>query len=232
MLGVSTPAHTKEQLAQLKADDKKTFEFEGKEYTKYEASQMMNKIESRVKKLKDRANIAAAAGDDDLRREEQYKINLLTNKYAQLSKASGLPTKMERMQVAGFRSVKIRSIDNVGKDGIIKESDYVKMYDKSGKYLKSIPRPNVTLPDDTIGVITQGTNITDVEVFAGKGAKSELRVREHLKNNYGGIADNWQHSKGHAFVDTPMGSKRANVHWFEEESVGVVEMYVKGWSKK
>lgn len=109
LLGVSTPAHTKEQLAQLKANDKKTFEFEGKKYTKYEASQTMSQIESRVKKLKDRANIATAAGDDDLRREEQYKINLLTNKYAKLSKASGLPTKMERMQVAGFRKVKTKA---------------------------------------------------------------------------------------------------------------------------
>ncbi len=106
LLGVSTPAHTKEQLAQLKANDKKTFEFEGKKYTKYEASQTMSQIESRVKKLKDLANIAAAAGDDDLRREVQYNINLLTNKYAKLADVSGLPTKMEKMGVAGFKRTK------------------------------------------------------------------------------------------------------------------------------
>lgn len=99
------PAHTNEQLAQLKAEDKKPFEFEGKEYTKYEASQMMNKIEIRVKNLKDRANIAASAGDEDLRREVQYNINLLTNKYAKLADTTGLPTKMEKMKVAGFRKV-------------------------------------------------------------------------------------------------------------------------------
>lgn len=106
LLGVSTHAHTKEQLAQLKANDKKKFEFEGREYTKYEASQTMSQIESRVKKLKDRANIAAAAGDDDLRREVQYNINLLTNKYAKLADVSGLPTKMEKMRVAGFKRTK------------------------------------------------------------------------------------------------------------------------------
>ena len=119
LLGVSTPAHTKEQLAQLKANDKKTFEFEGKKYTKYEASQTMSQIESRVKKLKDRANIATAAGDDDLRREEQYKINLLTNKYAKLSETCELPTKMERMQVAGYRPVKMKTLTNAAGQTII-----------------------------------------------------------------------------------------------------------------
>lgn len=106
------------------------------------------------------------------------------------------------------------------------------MYDKNGAYLRSIPRPDVELPDKTMSIITRGTHITDVEVFVGKGSTHTLRVREHLKNNYGGNADDWQHTKGHAYVDTPNGPKKANVHWFEEETVGVVEMYVKGWSKK
>ena len=44
-----------------------------------------------------------------MRREAQYRINLLTNKYAKLSKESGLPTKMERLQMAGFRKVKAES---------------------------------------------------------------------------------------------------------------------------
>lgn len=232
LLGISRPAYSDAQLEHFKTEDKQTFEFEGRKYTKYEGTQLQRRMETAVRNHKDLANIAKAAGDDDLRREAQYKINLLTNKYAKLADASGLPTKMERMDVRGFRSVKIKSIDNVSRSGIIKDEELVKLYDKSGKYLRSIPRPDVKLPDETMSIITKGTHITDVEVFAGKGAKNELRVREHLKNNYGGNADNWQHSKGHAFVDTPNGSKKANVHWFEEESVGVVEMFVKGWSKK
>ena len=232
LLGISRPAYDKEQLEELKANDNAKFEFEGKEYTKYEGEQIQKKIESAVKHKKDLANIAKASGDEDLRREVQYEINLLTSKYARLSEVSGLPTRMERMQVSGFRAVKNKSIDNMSKSGIIKEDNLVKLYDINGKYLRSIPRPDVELPDKTMSIITRGTHITDVEVFAGKGSKNVLRVREHLKNNYGGNADDWQHTKGHAFVDTPNGPKKANVHWFEEETVGVVEMFVKGWSKK
>ena len=50
--------------------------------------------------------MAKAVGDDDLRREAQYNINLLTDKYHKLSEVSGLPTQVERMNVRGFRSVK------------------------------------------------------------------------------------------------------------------------------
>lgn len=103
LLGISRPAYSEEQLAQFKAEDNRKIEFEGKEYTRYETSQLQKRIESEVRRQKDRATIAKAAGDDEMRREVQYRINLLTNKYAKLSKESGLPTKMERMQMKGFR---------------------------------------------------------------------------------------------------------------------------------
>ncbi len=130
LLGISQPAYSEEQLEQLKADDKQTFEFEGKEYTKYEASQLQRKIETEVRHQKDRAVIAKAAENDDLRREVQSRINLLTSKYAKLSQASGLPTKMERMQVKGFRSVKAKTIDKSVESGIIKSGSEV-MYRKA-----------------------------------------------------------------------------------------------------
>lgn len=91
---------------------------------------------------------------------------------------------------------------------------------------------NVKLPDGSVSHITKGTNITDVEVFAGKGSNKELRVKNFLVQNYGGNADDWQHAKGRGYIDTPDGKRKAVLHWFEESSVGIKEMFVKGWSKK
>lgn len=113
LLGISEPAYSEEQLAEFKTNDNRKFEFEGKEYTRYEAGQLQKRIESEVRRQKDRATIAKAAGDDVMRREAQYKINLLTDKYAKLSKASGLPTKMERMKSA------VKPLTNSGGGGII-----------------------------------------------------------------------------------------------------------------
>ena len=107
LLGISEPAYSKEQLEEFKENDKKTFEFEGEEYTGFKATQKQRKIESAIRNQKDLANIAKAAGNDALRRKAQYKINLLASKYDKFSKAADLPTKMERMNVKGFRSVRV-----------------------------------------------------------------------------------------------------------------------------
>ena len=106
LLGISEPTYDDDELAAMKANDRRTFEFEGKEYTGYEATQVQRKLETEMRRQKDRANLFAASGDEDGRRAAQEKINLLTRKYKQFSDAAGLPTKKERMSVAKFHSVK------------------------------------------------------------------------------------------------------------------------------
>ena len=120
--GVSEPTYDAGELKKMKKADKKTIVFEGKEYTRYEASQLQRKIETSVRHAKDRQIIAKAAGDEELRRQEQEKINLLTSKYDKLSKASGLPTRKERMTVSGYRKVTtLRELKNVNGNDIIKK---------------------------------------------------------------------------------------------------------------
>lgn len=99
LLGVSRPAYTAEELAELRRLSTERILFEGKEMTRYEATQLQRRIETGVRAAKDRANIAAAAGDDVWRRAEQLRINQLTAKYQELSDAAGLPTRRERMSV-------------------------------------------------------------------------------------------------------------------------------------
>lgn len=106
--GISEPNHSAEELAKLKAEDEKTIEFEGQEYTKYELSQVQRKLETAARHAKDRQIIAKAAGDDELRRQEQAKINLITSKYVKISKAAGLPTRAERMSVSKYHKVKAK----------------------------------------------------------------------------------------------------------------------------
>ena len=66
----------------------------------------------------------------------------------------------------------------------------------------------VKLPDGTFSQLADN-NFTDIEVFAGKGSNKELRLKNHLVNNYGGIADNWQHIKGRGYVKTSEGPRKA-----------------------
>ena len=117
LLGISRPAYSEEELKAFKEDDAITFEFEGETYTKYDGRQLQSKLESRMIRQKELANMAKSAGNEDLRREAQAQINLLASKYHKLSQASGLPTRAEHMQVSGFRAVK--TVDKSAKSGII-----------------------------------------------------------------------------------------------------------------
>lgn len=76
-----------------------------------------------------------------------------------------------------------------------------------------------------------GTKIQNAEVFAGYGGKKALRVEvaEGLAEEFGGQPDKWQHSKGVATLDYFGEETEAEVHWFQEETVGKVKFKVKRW---
>lgn len=110
IIGVSEPTYSDEELAEMRAKSLAVQEFDGKQMTTYEASQMQRRLERGIRQQKNRTVIAKAAGDDVMRREAQMKINQMTDKYKELSDAFGLPTKSERMAVSGYRpsAVKFR----------------------------------------------------------------------------------------------------------------------------
>lgn len=103
VLGVSSPLYTKKQLEQDRKKNEKGFEYEGKKYTLYEGEQLQRKIELAVRQQKDLQIIAKASNDKDTISKAQSNITQLTQKYKELSKISGLPTKMDRMRVVGYK---------------------------------------------------------------------------------------------------------------------------------
>ena len=98
---------TDEQLAAFRAENQQGCEIDGKHKTQYEAMQMMRDIETEVRRQKDIAVSAQAAGDKALRQECQRNINALVRRYAAIAQASGNAEKRERMTVEGFRMVKV-----------------------------------------------------------------------------------------------------------------------------
>ena len=108
ILGISEPNYSEEELHAMKEASLRKKKFDGKEYTPSEASQVQRRLEREIRKQKNRSVLAASAGDDEMRREAQMKINQLTGKYKDLSDTFGLKTKAERMQVSGYRPVSVK----------------------------------------------------------------------------------------------------------------------------
>lgn len=98
---------TDEQLRRFIEENRQGCEIDGKHKTLYEAMQMMREIETAVRREKDTAVAAQAAGDDVLRQSCQRNINALVRKYAEIAKASGNAEKRQRMTVEGFKPVKV-----------------------------------------------------------------------------------------------------------------------------
>ena len=110
VLGVNKPEYSEEQLQKIIDDNDKGAIIDGEHYTNYEISQMMRNLELNIRKQKDIQILAKASGNKELVKESQGKITQLTNKYKELSNVSGLPTKMERMRVSGYKRVAINKI--------------------------------------------------------------------------------------------------------------------------
>ena len=99
VIGVSKPRYTQEELDKIIADNNKGFEFEGKHYTNYQGQQLQRKIETEIRKAHETNIIAKASGQQELIDKSQNRIDMLTHKYYELSKASKLPTKLQRIRI-------------------------------------------------------------------------------------------------------------------------------------
>lgn len=78
---------------------------------------------------------------------------------------------------------------------------------------------------------SEGTYIKNATVFAGKGGTKPLypEVVEGLVEQLGGKPERWQHCKGIGTIDFYGEDREADVHWFQEESVGKHKFKIKEW---
>lgn len=108
LLGVTRRMYTDEQLKQWEEENQKGCIIDGKQYTNYKATQLMRSLETEIRRQKDTAVLAKAAGDDVLRRECQSNITKLTKKYDQVADATGLRKQIGKTYVEGFVPVDLQ----------------------------------------------------------------------------------------------------------------------------
>ena len=102
LLGVSAPAYTEAEREEMRRYSTEEVEIDGRTKTRYEWSQEMRRCETAVRSAKDTANLAREAGDDELRRQCQRRINALNDHYTHLSSTAGLKPEYTRTYVGGF----------------------------------------------------------------------------------------------------------------------------------
>ena len=108
VLGVSKPEYSNKELKEIIDNNNKGFDYEGKHYTMYEGTQLQRQIERAIREQKDTQILARASDNEMLIGESQQKITMLNHKYKELSKASGLLEKKDRLRVSGYKRVAIK----------------------------------------------------------------------------------------------------------------------------
>lgn len=97
--GVTERTYTDEELENL---DPPPFDFEGKKYTFYEATQKQRQIETALRKVKRGAIAAKARGDDEEYTSLAVRYKRLNEEYHAFSKAAGLREQLERGNIPEF----------------------------------------------------------------------------------------------------------------------------------
>ena len=118
-------------------------------------------------------------------------------------------------------NVNIEFVDKSEESVIIKENILVGR--SLGAASKNYP---IRLLDGNHGKVLDGTGITDIVTFAGKGTNKPIRVAKKLEEHYGYPAEEWEKVRGTANIRAGNVNKKAELHWYEANGERV-EMKVK-----
>ncbi len=186
--GVSERTYTD---AELDGIDPPPFEFEGRIYTSYGATQKQRQIERTVRKLKRRKTAFEAAGLKEEAQAANIRLRRLSKEYREFSRAAGLPEQRERMKMSyvddASKAEAAQILEKRSKSGIIEANMPKEIPDvrKPSAYKKvSIPK------DVTEEYLTSSTpgigNITYEDGYRVKGHQAEIAAAEWLKKTFGG----------------------------------------------
>lgn len=221
ILGVSRPQYTPEELEKMRADNESGVTVDGKHYTMYEATQRQRSLERAIRKQKRRILIDEAAGDKEKLQQDQIRYQVLNQEYKRFSKAAGLRTQYERMEMTGFGP---KQANAAGRSNTVAEYIGRSVGAKAKNYKVYNPVTGEDMP------LTEGTRITQPKnhVMAGKGRDRQIDQLQFLLDKYGGDPLEWTKEKGFGFVDDEYGeSHYVELHWYQEPTAGKVRMKIK-----
>ena len=107
IIGHAPQNYTDKQLQEILDENEKGVDVDGKHYTKYQATQMQRKMETRIRKAKDEQIAMKEAGDMEGVRQAQEKVKRYTQEYKDFSDEAGLRMKLDRIKVEGYKKEKV-----------------------------------------------------------------------------------------------------------------------------
>lgn len=225
ILGVNAPQYTDEELEEFRRQNEEGATIDGKHYTLYEATQRQRSLERSIRKRKSHILIDEQLGDKEKLQQDQIRLQNLKQRYREFSKAANLPEQYERLEKAGFTWKHGRSAERVA------DRNYT-IAERIGRSVGAKAK-NYNVYDPGTGTfvkLAEGTRITQPKnhVMAGKGRERKIDCLDWLIDKYGGDAVQWTKEKGYGYIEDEYGDARqVELHWYQEPTVGRVELKLK-----
>lgn len=156
--GIDTPTYSEEELDRMNEDENAPKEYNGKEYTAYEAQQKQRQLETAMRADRQKIELLTQGGADyDTITGAKVRYFQRQDEYVKFSKAMGLPEQWERVTVNGknalgsklpkkagsVNKITAESVAKSGKSGIIKEKSKKPITPITDKAISRIPKVDI-----------------------------------------------------------------------------------------
>ncbi|KXL52002.1 phage minor capsid protein 2 [Anaerotignum neopropionicum] len=194
LLGISSPANSKAELAEMQRYSNEKIAIDGNEYTRYECTQIQRKLETSLRYTREEKQLFQAVKDADGTREATERIRFLSGKYKEVGEKADLPTKAERtktiaakMKEKSFESG-ITSKKNAGFDNAKVDIDFINSseYKDKFKHITNNAKVNTQIYDQARAMLIhrKGTYNEDLCLINSLSGKVVGRqVNSNVVNN-------------------------------------------------
>lgn len=156
--GIDTPTYSEEELDRINEEENTPKEYNGRQYTAYEAQQRQRQLETAMRADRQKIELLTQGGaDDDTITGAKVRYFQRQDEYVKFSKAMNLPQQWERVTVNGKNTLgsklpkKAESVNKItaesvaksGKSGIIKEKSKKPITPITDKAISRIPKVDI-----------------------------------------------------------------------------------------
>jgi hypothetical protein len=156
--GVDKPTYSEEELDRMNEEENTPKEYNGRQYTAYEAQQRQRQLETAMRADRQKIELLTQGGaNDDTITGAKVRYFQRQDEYVKFSKAMGLPEQWERVTVNGKNALgsklpkKAESVNKItaesvaksGKSGIIKEKSKKPITPITDKAISCIPKVDI-----------------------------------------------------------------------------------------
>lgn len=156
--GIDTPTYSEEELDRMNEEENTPKEYNGRQYTAYEAQQRQRQLETAMRADRQKIELLTQGGaDDDTITGAKAKYFQRQDEYVKFSKAMGLPQQWERITIDGknalgsklpkkagsVNKITAESVAKSGKSGIIKEKSKKPITPITDKAISRIPKVDI-----------------------------------------------------------------------------------------